>query len=87
MESKKIFVVIGGQWFDKVNGNTYHNAKIIETDGEKNIYYSGYEYGYGSQYMTSAKRFVEEELKISNYELVNAGFFPVNKRNLKDNLF
>lgn len=36
----KKFVIIGAKWFDSVNGNTYHNAKIIDPTSNK-IYYCG----------------------------------------------
>lgn len=84
---KKTYVVIGGKWFDKVNGNTYCNAKILETDGEMNIYYSGYEYGYDDYYMTAAEKYIKDVLGQSNAKIVNGGYFYINKRNLKNDWF
>ena len=40
------------KWFDEVNGNTYHNVLIKVPDGR--ILRSGFQYGYGSQYIVSA---------------------------------
>ena len=30
-----VYVIFGGKWFDKINGNTYYNAKIITEDKTK----------------------------------------------------
>lgn len=87
MENKKIYVIIGGLWFDKVNGNTYNTAKIIETDGDKNIYYTRFTYGYGSAYMQEAAEYIKTELKQENVELVNGGFFHITKKAAKNGWF
>lgn len=42
----------GRRWFDKVNGNTYHTARIL-LDGVESIGV-GYSYGYDQQYVDSA---------------------------------
>ena len=84
MKNEKRFYVIGGLWFDSVNGNTYHNAKIITEEGD--ILYSGYKYGYGSAYMESAARALEA-LKIKNFKLVNCGYFWIKKSQAKKNKF
>lgn len=84
---KKTYVIIGGLWFDKANGNTYCNAKILETDGNKEIFFSGYEYGYGSYYMTAAEKYIRETLKVENFEAINGGSYYVTKRNLKNGWF
>lgn len=77
-KQKKTFVVIGAKWFDSVNGNTYHNAKIIDAETQK-TYYCGYQYGYGSQYLTSAKEYIESMLKETEYILIDAGAFYIKK--------
>lgn len=48
----KSITVIGKLWFDKVNGNSYHTAKVL-INGEHycNI---PFQYGYGDQYEQSA---------------------------------
>lgn len=84
---QKTYVVIGGLWFDKVNGNTYHNAKILETDGDMNIYYSGFAYGYGSAYLDEAKKYIKVVLGQDNAKVVNGGFFYLPKTTLKKNFF
>ena len=35
---KKIrFIIVGAKWHDKVNGNTYNNAKILDTKTGANL--------------------------------------------------
>lgn len=86
MENKKIYVIIGGLWFDSVYGNTYHATKIIDTaTGE--IFYTRFQYGYGSQYKSSAAEYIREELKITNYEMIDGGSFYVKKTAAKNGQF
>lgn len=40
------------KWFDKVNGNTYHNAVVILPNGK--VLTSGFKYGYGTAYRETA---------------------------------
>lgn len=81
------FFVIGAKWFDKVNGNTYCNAKVY--DAFSNTYfYIGFQYGYGDQYFEEAlkeirKRYPNKEIKGA----VNAGCFYIKYRDLKNNNF
>lgn len=77
MERKKI-VVIGGKWFDKVNGNTYNSAKIIDTETGR-AYYTPFCYGYGSAYLHEAENYIKEELKQSNAQIIDGGSFYVMK--------
>ena len=79
------FVVIGGKWFDKINGNTYHSAKIIDQNGNK--YYTRFCYGYGSQYITSAKEYIETTLGLSAYKIIDGGSFYMNKKEVKNGWF
>lgn len=53
-KNKKIkWIIVGKKWFDKVNGNTYHAARVY--DLERHIVAAApYEYGYGDQYIYSA---------------------------------
>lgn len=46
-------VIIARKWFDKVNGNTYHTARIIINGGEAD-HKSLRQYGYGTSYITTA---------------------------------
>jgi len=42
----------GRRWFDRVNGNTYHSARVY-VDGELTLAVP-FQYGYGDQYMWTA---------------------------------
>lgn len=84
MKKEKRFYVIGGLWFDSVNGNTYHNAKIITEEGE--ILYSGFKYGYGSAYISSAEEVIKAQ-KVKSYKIINCGYFYLKKSQIKNNLF
>ena len=53
MENKIKYICNAVKWFDKVNGNTYHSARITRTaDGETIA--CPFEYGYGDQYRYTA---------------------------------
>ena len=53
MRQIKNAVVIARVWFDRVNGNTYHSARIIINGGEAD-FKKPIEYGYGDSYITTA---------------------------------
>lgn len=82
----KKFVVIGGLWFDKVNGNTYHKAKILDVEKDE-IFYSDFEYGYGSQYMATAEETIKEKYKDIDFKCLNFGYMYDTKRNIKNGWF
>tara|TARA_Y100001963_G_C6779201_1_gene448983 strand:+ start:477 stop:767 length:291 start_codon:yes stop_codon:yes gene_type:complete len=48
--NNKKFICIVKVWLDKINGNTYHNAKLFINN---NIIETGLTYGYGNQYEQS----------------------------------
>lgn len=97
------YVVLGCKWFDKVNGNTYHNAKIVDMfSGE--TFYSGFHYGYDNAYMESAREAIRDrELDIylyhnnddnaaagygdNNYTIINIGSFYATKTECKKGQF
>lgn len=80
----KIVYCIGAKWFDKVNGNTYCNTKII--DGEE-IKYLGYEYGYGSYYYYRAVAHFDVIYGAGNYKLIDLGCHYIKKTDLKNDNF
>lgn len=51
-KNTKQVTILGKRWFDKVNGNTYHSARIF-INGEL-VHTIGMTYGYGSQYEQNA---------------------------------
>lgn len=81
----KQFYILGGLWFDKVNGNTYHNAKIIDIYG--NVYYTGYKYGYDKAYLDTAKNYIKNILKINDFKIYDLGATKQKQRALKNNQF
>lgn len=85
---RKRFVVIGGKWFDKINGNTYHRAKIIDMN-TNSIYYTEFEYGYDSQYMSSARDYLRDKFskRINEQDLSNGGSFYMSKKEIKNKWF
>ena len=50
----KKYVINGFKWFERVNGNTYHNVNIIDVETNTLIVSSGMVYGYGSQWEHTA---------------------------------
>lgn len=58
----KTIDIIGKQWFDKINGNSYFSAQITLNYGMKNekTFYIPFQYGYGEQYKyTSFNKLIE----------------------------
>ena len=88
MKEVKNFVIVGGLWFDKVNGNTYHNAHILDAEtGEE--YYTGFCYGYGHSYFDSAEEYIINKLGYSSgtFRTRDMGSFYINKKDLRNNNF
>ena len=82
MRKEQVFVIIGALWKDKTNGNTYHVTKIINaTTG--NVYYTPYTYGYDGQYRQSGAEYINKELKLKNFRMIDGGSFYINKKYLK----
>ena len=80
------YFVIGGKWHDKVNGNTYNSAKIIEAETGKR-YYTPFCYGYGSAYLQEARQYIREELKQESPNIIDGGSFFVKKAEAKNGQF
>lgn len=68
----KNFIVKGAKWFDKVNGNTYCNAKVFDNNG-KLLFVTGFEYGYGSYYKQKAEKMIKERSKAKNINIIDMG--------------
>lgn len=75
------YVVIGGKWFDKVNGNTYNSAKVIDTETGA-TFYTRFCYGYGSAYLQEARAELCENVGAGNYEIIDGGAFYLKKRDV-----
>ena len=52
MTKPRTIHVSGRRWFERVNGNTYHTARVW-VDG-KEVEAVPFQYGYGDQYLQSA---------------------------------
>lgn len=48
------FIIEGKRWFDKINGNTYHNVLIFDIKKNKHIFESGITYGYDEAFKQTA---------------------------------
>ncbi|MFC1755461.1 hypothetical protein ACFL96_19070 [Thermoproteota archaeon] len=48
------YLIEGYEWFDKVNGNSYHKVDITRISDNKLIASCGLTYGYGNQYEHTA---------------------------------
>tara|TARA_R100000789_G_scaffold87383_1_gene83809 strand:- start:24 stop:314 length:291 start_codon:yes stop_codon:yes gene_type:complete len=63
MEKINKYLIEGFEWFDKINGNSYHTIKITDLNENKVIVKSkDIVYGYGNQYEHTAYK-----------ELINLG--------------
>ena len=82
-------VVFGALWFDSVNGNTYNSVKIIDTK-TRQIYYTRYCYGYGSQYLSEAREYIRENIykRVNEAsDILNGGYMHTTKKIAKNHLF
>lgn len=48
------YLIEAYEWFDKLNGNSYHSVDITDLKTNKLIFSSGLAYGYGEQYKQTA---------------------------------
>lgn len=80
----KIVYCQGAKWFDRVNGNSYNNTKVI--DG-LDIKYLGFEYGYGRAHYYRALEYFNKIYGESNFILVDLGIAEYTKRRVKNNDF
>jgi len=51
-------LIVGKRWFDRINGNTYHSARVYVDD--ELIAAAPFQYGYGDQYVQSAHEVLTE---------------------------
>lgn len=80
----KKYFCIAKKWFDKVNGNTYFNSKVMDDNGNT-VFYTGFQYGYGSAYLYEAEK---ELKKIDNdFKLIDLGATHDKQSILKKNQF
>jgi hypothetical protein len=67
------FTVKVVKWFDKLNGNTYHNVRITDNlTGKEYLTKYGYTYGYGTAYeQTTLEVLLENKLLPKKYTKEN----------------
>lgn len=60
----KTIDVYGKEWFDKVNGNSYHSVRVVLNYGMPNTktLVGQFQYGYGSQFIQTASELIREEI-------------------------
>ena len=62
------YVIHAKKWFDKVNGNTYHSVRVLDTQRQLQLQVP-FQYGYGDHYRTTAQQemikqgWIKEEFK------------------------
>lgn len=81
--SKNKFLIEGFEWFDKINGNSYHRVIITDINTNEVIIKSLLVYGYGDQYRQTAYNMLlelglVEQADQHNHEL-NRGRFLFRK--------
>ena len=70
------FVIHSKKWFDKVNGNTYHAVRILNTQNNLMIA-APFQYGYGEQFIQSASEvmlknnWIKEKLKGIDFQEIH----------------
>jgi len=71
MERDIKYIATIKKWFDKVNGNTYHSARILRVRDDKEIKVK-WQYGYEEQYKQSCFKEMQEQewiVKFDNYSV------------------
>lgn len=63
--------LLGRRWFQRTYGNTYHSVEIW-IDGEQ-VHKVDKSYGYDSQYLESAKKWLDKEGYLPTLEHYNYG--------------
>jgi len=48
------YVIHAKKWFDKVNGNTYHAVRVLDTVRQLQLKVP-FQYGYGDHYRTTSQ--------------------------------
>ena len=66
------YVIHAKKWFDKVNGNTYHSVRVLDTVSQLQLKVP-FQYGYGEHYRTTAQQemikqgWIKEEFKHTDF--------------------
>ena len=81
------YYIKGRKWWDKINGNTYNNAKVLD-ENMNILHITGYEYGYGSQYYYNAEKWIKANTrKNAKIKIIDLGAEYDKKVNVKNAYF
>lgn len=92
MTTKKLksgtYFIKGAKWWDRINGNTYFSAYIMDQNGNI-INLIRYQYGYGTEYYHTAVKWINEnKRKNSNIKIVDMGAqYHAKQKNVKNWLY
>ena len=64
------YVIHSKKWHDKVNGNTYHSSRVLDTKRQLQLAVE-FQYGYGDHFITTAQK-----------ELIKQGWIKENFNSL-----
>ena len=80
MDNKKLMVILGKKWQD-VNGNTYHTSEVISKEVN---FKSDITYGYGNQFVWTAREILESEynINIDDFMVIDKPIYVDRKRDL-----
>tara|TARA_R100001463_G_scaffold116041_1_gene171303 strand:- start:292 stop:570 length:279 start_codon:yes stop_codon:yes gene_type:complete len=70
------YVIHAKKWFDKVNGNTYHSARVLDTEQHLQLAVP-FQYGYGDHFLTTTQqemikqKWIQKEFKGTDYQNIH----------------
>lgn len=77
------YIIVGKKWFDKVNGNTYHSARVYDLE-KKVVAVASFRYGYGDQFVQSAFEAMKERGIITTDKLNFDEYIAFSDSNCKN---
>ena len=82
-----VYVVKGGKWRDKVNGNTYFTAYVLD-ENNKRVLFIPYQYGYYNMfYYEAVKELKKMTRKNAKLKIINGGCGYYKKSEMKNYLY
>ncbi len=70
------YVIHAKKWHDKVNGNTYHASRVLDTQAQLQLKVP-FQYGYGDQFVSSSsnemikQNWIKEKLKGLDFQNIH----------------
>lgn len=68
---KKEINILVKKWFDKINGNTYHN---VQFEFNNKLFFQGLTYGYGCQYEQTFEEIFKKAFPKRNIKLYKTNY-------------